>query len=129
LKFYCAGHGDRVCASCATSKQAITTTPPARVEKGVPPSEQSCYDCAARAEGACRRCGRFYCLQHGRHATCRRCYDTSRVDGLVVALAAAAVGLGVIFLVPASAGVSPWVGLVFLGLGAVCLWQALRRFP
>jgi hypothetical protein len=128
LKFYCAGHGDRVCVSCAT-EQAITAAPPARAATEVLHSEHSCYDCAARVEGACRRCGRFYCSRHGRHATCGRCYDSSRVVGLCVASAAVAVGLGVIFLVPASAGISPWVGLVFLGLGAACFWQALRPFP
>jgi hypothetical protein len=140
LKFYCPDHGDRVCAACRPLRSAAAEVPAAR--ETAPPREDptagaACFACKGVAEGSCRFCGRFYCVLHGRDATCADCYDRFRVrhGALGVCFCVLLTGFGLFSLVgpfndlPGSQLIgigSCAAGVIFLGIG---LWVAMRSFP
>lgn len=78
LRFYCPRHGDLTCVECA---HVTAEPPPAPAPSPVEPESDAlpsivlpgphvqggptCYACTQPATRACRRCGQFYCEEHG----------------------------------------------------------------
>jgi hypothetical protein len=114
----------------------------------VPPGMVRCHVCGIASSAACARCGRFYCMQHGRAralgrvSTCIACYDAARLGMLLMAGTLAALGLYFLLLpqftalpeaIASRVGSPYWVMLPLAGFlycaSALHVWLALRPYP